>query len=393
MACSKSSFGNGCPGLGALAGGFVIVLTPPSPGPLPDFGGFSPPILISSGGGPIEVAAGDLDGDGDVDFAVANYWDHTVRVIKRHPNGNFVLAGLYTTGNYPQSIAAGDFDGDGDLDLALVGEYNNDSVFVHWNNGNGHFPSSVPFAVGGSPRSVTAADVNGDGVPDIVVANRTPSTVSVLISNAASGGGVGSPAFQPQAVYPLGGSPSKVITADLDGNGALDVLVACWGSNDVRLLMNDGNGAFGDPILVSTDLMPYGVATGDFDGDGYIDIATANFSNGTVSVVMGRAAPRNARVAFEPAVHLPVESYNLRAIAVDDLDLDGKDDIVVAHGWSTLHTLLGNGDGSFQPPLSHVAGSQPRGIVLADVDGDGDSDAIVANFGNGKISVLTNLSR
>ncbi|HVS08915.1 MAG TPA: VCBS repeat-containing protein [Planctomycetota bacterium] len=391
MARSKSPFQTVCRRLWKLLGCCVIVLSVASARGLADFGGFSPPLLISSGSGPTEVVAGDLDGDGDLDFAAVNYWDHSIRIIKRHANGSFVLAGLYTTGNYPQSISMGDFDADGDLDLAVVGEYNSDFAFVHSNNGNGHFSSVETFPVGGSPRSVTAADVNGDGVPDLVVANRMPSTVSILISNGAAGSGA-SGAFQAQVVYALGGAPSKIITEDLDGDGALDIAVACWGSNDVRILTNHGAGTFSGPMIVPTDLMPYGVAAGDFDGDGRVDLATANFSNGTVSVLMGRPATRVSKVAFASAVHLPVQSYNLRAIAVDDFDLDGNDDIVVAHGWSTVHTFLGVGDGSFLPPLSHAAGSQPRGIASADVDGDGDADLVVANFGNSKIGVLTNLT-
>ena len=370
----------------ALVAGCMIVLAAASAPVFADFGGFSPPLLIASGNGPIEVVVGDLDGDGDLDIAAANHWEHTIRIVKRHANGNFVASGLYTTGNYPQSITAGDFDADGDLDLAVVGEYNNDFVFVHWNNGNGHFSTVATFPTGGSPRSVASADVNGDGAPDLVVANRLPSTVSVLISKGAASG------FQAQAVYPLGGAPSKVIAADLDRDGALDIAVACWGSNDVRILRNAGAGTFGNPMLVATDLMPYGVGAGDFDGDGHIDLATANFSNGTVSVLMGRPATRVSKIVFAPAVHLPLVSYNLRAIVVDDFDRDGNDDIVAAEGWSTVHALVGNGDGSFQPPKIHAAGSQPRGLASADVDGDGDRDLVVANFGNSKVAVLTNLT-
>ena len=373
-----------------LAGSCVVVATAAGAAAFGRFGGFSPPLQVSSGNGPIELVAGDLDRDGDLDFAVANHWEHTISVVKRHANGNLVLAGTYATGIYPESIAIGDFDADGDIDLAAVGEYNSDVVSVHWNNGNGYFNDLASIPIGGSPRSIKSADVNGDGVKDLIVANRIPSNLSVLISNGAAG--AGGTAFQAHVAYPLGAAPSQVITSDFDGDGALDVAVACWGGNDVRILANNGNGTFGDPLILPTDPMPYGVAAGDFDGDGYVDLATANFSFGTVSVMMGQPPRRNAPIAFAPAAHIPVESYNLRAIVVDDFDRDGHDDILAAHGGSTVHTLLGNGDGTFQPPVSHAAGSQPRGLVSTDLDGDGDADLVVANFGNSKASVLTNLT-
>src|ERR1700687_1208415 len=94
----------------------------------------------------------------------------------------------YAVGTSPQGIAVADLNGDGQLDLAVANEGSND-VSALLGNGDGTFQTARSFAAGSSPRAIAVADLNGDGVPDLAVANERSNDVSVLL-------GIGEGTFQ-----------------------------------------------------------------------------------------------------------------------------------------------------------------------------------------------------
>ncbi len=134
---------------------------------------------------PYSVAAGDLNGDGKPDLAVATFGHSTapstVSVLLNNGDGTFAERTEYHTGQSPRSVCAADFDGDGKLDLATANSTHN-TVSVLLNHGNGAFPSRIDYAVGEEPYSVTSADFNADGKPDLAVANYADGNVSILLN-------------------------------------------------------------------------------------------------------------------------------------------------------------------------------------------------------------------
>jgi hypothetical protein len=179
------------------------------------------------------VAAGDVNGDGLLDLAVANIRSNNVSVLLGTGDGSFGAARTFAAGTIPRSVVLGDVNGDGLLDLA-VANYVSNNVSVLLGNGDGTFAAARHFAAGSGPQSVVLGDVNGDGLPDLVV---TSGTVRVLLGNGAG-------TFRTTHVsYVAGGRPLGLAVGDLDSDGWLDVVTANSGSNDVSILLNAADDA------------------------------------------------------------------------------------------------------------------------------------------------------
>ncbi len=138
----------------------------------------------------------------------------------------------YLAGNGPTSVSSADFDGDGDNDLAVANEFSN-SVSVLFNNGDGTFADStrVDYSLGFDPTSVFSADIDSDGDNDLAVANEGSDNVSVLLNN-------GDGTFAPRVDYPAGDGSRSAFSADFDGDGDNDLAVANFNSDNVSVLLN-----------------------------------------------------------------------------------------------------------------------------------------------------------
>ncbi|MBS9805927.1 VCBS repeat-containing protein [Bacillus toyonensis] len=205
--------------------------------------------------------------------------------------------------------------------------------------------------------------------------------------------------------YTVNGTVAQgIAAADFDGDGNLDLAVTNLDSNNVSILLGNGNGTFAPAM--NFDVRSVGskismVASGDFNGDGIIDLAITNGVYdinspttphpplpGYVSVLLGKGdgtfqAPKNYTVGLVPMF-----------IIVSDFNHDGNFDLAVGNSWSeTISILLGNGDGTFQPardiPVGPIGLTQtPLGIAAADFNRDGVIDIAVANNSSGDISIL-----
>ncbi len=156
-------------------------------------GGFGDPLLNSSyrtGKAPRAIGAADLNGDGAVDLATANYNSNSVSVFLNNGSGGFSGAANYPTGIQPTSISLADFDGDGDIDLATT-SVTFMAVNVLENNGAGSFTGMCTYQTGDEPFAIFSIDINQDDLKDIFVANRSvyrvpsdyPSSVILLLND------------------------------------------------------------------------------------------------------------------------------------------------------------------------------------------------------------------
>jgi hypothetical protein len=142
------------------------------------------------------------------------------------------------------------------------------------------FSPQTTYATGSVPDSVTTADVNGDGHADLVVANASDNTVSVLL-------GTGTGTFGAQTTYATGSGPISVTTADVNGDGHADLVVANSSDNTVSVLLGTGTGTFGAQTTYATGTSPFSVTTADVNGDGHPDLVVTNLNSNTVSVLLG----------------------------------------------------------------------------------------------------------
>ncbi len=196
--------------------------------------------LIAVGKGPSSIVAGDFNGDGSLDFAVANLTDNTISVMKGNGSGTTFTAftgSPFTTGggSSPAAIAVADFNGGGLLDLA-VAESNKNRVDIFKGNGDGTFSllSGAP-ATGNNPVSIVAGDFNADGKMDFAVTNKTDNTVTIMLGTG-SGTVFNTATSSP---FTVGTTPVAITTGDFNGDGSVDLGVANSGSKNVSILLNE----------------------------------------------------------------------------------------------------------------------------------------------------------
>ena len=344
-----------------------------------------------AGAFPISVAAGDFNGDGKPDLAVANQNGSSVSILLNDGNGGFrTLGATFPTGSEPQFVAVGDFNQDGRADLAVATTSNTVSILL--GNGDGTFRPAVSYQAGSSPRAVAVGDFNGDGIADLAVADYgnvsgAGGGISMLLGN-------GNGTFKAATLIPAGTGAESVAVGDFNGDTRLDLAVANSLSNNISVLLGNGNGAFQPVVNYSTSIpgkngVPTSVVVGDFNRDGILDLAAVSPSLNDISILLGLG-----NGGFQPPAHYGLDSsivsVNPNSLAVADLNGDGTADLIVANfNADHVSVLLGNGDGTFPAPKSYAAGAGPKSAAVADFNGDGLADIAVANnSASGGVSVL-----
>jgi hypothetical protein len=349
---------------------------------------FLPPVAYGSGGSaPNSITAADVNGDGKMDLIVANEISGNTGVLLGNGDGTFGPAAILGAAG---SVAVADLNGDGKPDIVTASGYLPVDIYVLIGNGDGTFQPPVSYYSGGPGDFVAIADVNGDGKPDLVVANSSGAgTVGVLLGN-------GDGTFQPAVVYPSGGIYSSfAVVADVNGDGKPDILVANLyatggGFHDsVGVLLGNGDGTFQPPAMYDGGGAGlFAIAVADLNGDGKLDIVTANFyptkglsGHGVAGVLIG-----NGNGTFQPPAVYDTGGFNASSVAISDVNGDGKPDMLVTttaksseSSAGSADVFLGNGDGTFQPAIAYAAGQGVTHIAVADVNNDGRPDMIVAN--------------
>ena len=217
-------------------------------------------------------------------------------------DGTFAPQVTYAVGTDPNGIVAGDFNGDGRLDLAVT-NYGDNTVSVLLGNGDGTFEPRSPMRSGTIRGAIVAGDFTGDGRTDLVVSDGDGT--QILLDN-------GDGTFQPASTFAPGISGS-LVAADFTGDGRLDLAVAGGGDNGtVSVLLGNGDGTFAPPVTYAVGTDPIGIVAGDFNGDGRLDLAVANQgqilgSSGGVSVLLG-----NGDGTFAPPVTYNAERESER---------------------------------------------------------------------------------
>jgi hypothetical protein len=394
-------------------------------------GSLGEPTYVTVGLGMLSAEAADWDGDGHVDLAIGR--DDFVDVLYGNGDGTFQAAIEYPAGLGSQSLRALDVNGDGKLDIVCLQVGSLGFVTTLFQTETGGFASPVSYLSSDflSFTPLTSADFNGDGLPDFALTSDQRNTVSILLSggprlHAAPAVALATPpgppatgdfdgdgidevvvagGFSPPSVSVLGRddaghyvlrgttavSPSitidGILAADFDGDTHLDVAIL----PNAGVMLGRGDFTFGPPQYPVAPFNSSIVAAGDFNGDGKQDLAFLGDppTAGQVATLLG-----NGDGTFQPAIPGPAQLHPAASVLAADLNGDGIPDLVTAdatccgYGSDTISVFLASGDGTFAEPVDYATGSQPISVAAGDFDGDGHVDLAVANSGSTNVSVF-----
>ncbi len=207
-----------------------------------------PTVALLGGMTMYSLAVGDVNGDGRRDVVASGAGGLSrgiARVLLGNGDGTFLISPTVydsgvSAGGWANSVALGDLNGDGALDLAIA-NYPDSTTSVLLGNGDGTFGSTVLYDSGSRLAWVnTIADVNGDSKPDLIVANAT-GVVGVLLGN-------GDGTLQPPQTYAIPGDALSVVAADVNRDGRPDLAVAV-GNNLTAILLNSAPCSSTAPVI------------------------------------------------------------------------------------------------------------------------------------------------
>jgi len=325
------------------------------------------------------LTAGDVNGDGILDLitvAVPGNGNQPFQLLLGKGNGTFEQAKSISN-----SVAGGvlpslvDVNHDGKLDLVYLAE---DEVVTQLGNGDGTFGPPQIFPLAGNAQALAIGDMNGDGNPDLVIAGFQDGS-DVIIVALSQGDGT----FTVGSVTPIAYLPNHLAVGDFNEDGHLDVIASgqpsAYTPAYLTVLLGDGAGSFSTRTPFPADRSGP-MALADFNGDNHLDLAVANGQGGTVDITFGDGHGNFFGPLHPDAGPTPVSA------AAADLNGDGKMDLAVVNEFyievHQVDILLGNGDGTFQPPTPIRVGVTPEAIAIADLNHDGIPDLVIADAGS-----------
>jgi hypothetical protein len=227
-----------------------------------------------------------------------------------------------------------------------------------------------------------ASDVNGDQFLDLSIINEDTADVRVLL-NQGDGAGTFDPFLTPPTAVGDRASPNE--PGDFNRDGIVDFCVANINDNTISVLLGNGDGSFQPQQLITVGATPRGVAVLDVDGDGDMDIVNANAGGlGNMSLLLN-----DGNGIFGLPTFFEGGGTNEWALAAADMNDDGLLDLVIGcQGSGTIVVQEGVGDGTFSFVTSEPSGGVVWMLVCGDVNGDGTEDVAVVNSSTNRGAIL-----
>ena len=327
----------------------------------------------------------DINGDGRDDVLTLSYdatgYAYEILVYLGNGDGSFTAAGSVTTTDPVFNVVAADLDGDGRDDMAvefyhLHDSGSNEDVGLYFSDGSTFLAG--PLTEEQDLVSLVAGDRNGDGIRDFTIIGSFAVCPYL---------GLGSRAYQALPFFYSGSYLARGLAADFDRDGHGDLAIVANASEAVFIYAGNADGTYGPPVDTTLrDSYLGGVVTDDFNGDGALDIAIAVVDHDQIAIKLGHGdgtfgAETRVAAGFGPFF-----------VASTDVNQDGRKDLVVTtRNWhfdspipippGDLLVLIGNGDGTFQPPVSYGEPGlvNPNAMHVQDIDDDGLPDVLVAD--------------
>jgi len=376
---------------------------------------------------PVAVVAGDFNGDGKMDIAVADALANTITVMLGKGDGTFLAGTNYAPSNCtPTMLAMGDFNGDGRADLLTFCEPSDmyavlpgrpDGTFgAAVYTGNGTVPLSATYLWTAMGSAMAIADLNGDGKLDIAVATVDAHSMRTLSLRDMTYGGAsheqltvmlgrGDGSFEAPTTVNMGSTNVIAVTAgDFNGDGQPDLAVSyvdvvtghTLPHAYLALLMNNGSGTFTAGTTVTIDMLAPNLRVADLNGDGKADIV---LSGPPMTVFETQKPSSEVRALLGDGMGNLTQTYSAAISGYDavgcylaDVRGTGNLDIVEAQvAWApgigvSISVLAGQmvfrpgtGDGTFQNAVTLPLGDDmlATAVVGGDFDGDGRYDLAI----------------
>lgn len=344
------------------------------------------PQSVGVGDGPFGIASADFDGDGIRDLITANKYSDDLSLLLGRGDGTFTLVAVIPAGDGPSHVEVDDVDFDGRPDLIVLHKFD-DSLRIFFGGEGLVFEESISFDVPNEPTGMVYEDFNGDGRPDVAVISQPTHLLKLFLTG--EGGGLA-----PAGILFLNlvGQPLFIDTADIDGNGHADLVIAqgitlgdesllnFWGK--ITILLGDGNGGFPSRRGLPLDMPPISATPADIDGDGLVDLAVPDFFGDNVRIYIG-----DGEGGFHWSDTVPtflLTDYT----RVKDLNADSRADIVALSASGQVLALMGDGAGGFTATETAMVGQMPFQFIIEDINGDGRLDVATSNTGSDDISLL-----
>ncbi len=346
---------------------------------------------------PWSISVADIDGDGYLDVLSASSTDDTLAWYKN-------LDGLGTFGekqiitsflDETRFITGADIDNDGDIDVLATALFVDLVVWYENLDGLGNFSSQQIISNNLLlPLMVSTADLDGDGDLDIIIPSKADNKITWLENTNGQG------TFGPQQIISNTSlTPSSVFIADIDGDGDGDIIsessinnFPCWYEN------LDGLGDFGPQQEITQDTFgSQYIIAGDVDNDGDIDVLGLEAGGNTIAWYENT----DGLGTFGPKQIITTEVNSPRQLFMADFDNDGDKDVVYNSQGAIIEKLAwqaNDGEGNFGPQQLIFINTNNnivialRGLFAADVDNDGDIDVFSSSIGDSKIAWYENLT-
>ncbi|MFA6468910.1 MAG: LamG-like jellyroll fold domain-containing protein [Bacteroidota bacterium] len=357
-------------------------------------GSFAANVTTSATANGYGMFIADIDNDGKPDLVTGNESSNGMNVVRNtSTSGSFSFATPLNFSTSPYSgldVAVGDIDGDGKLDV-LSAQVNGDRFSIFRNtstSGSVSMAARMDYTLTAAHGSAIG-DLDGDGKPEVVVANNSGNQITVYKNSSTPG------TISISSVLSLtsGSGPREVHLSDFDGDGKLDIAAVCYNAGGISVFRNTSSvGTVSFNAKQDMSASCFGMAIGDLTGDGKPEIAAACGSGGYVRVFQNTSAA--GAITFGAGVNYAAPAN--RTITIGDFSGDGKPDIASNSASSSVSILKNNFTSgtlitsSFAAEVAYAIGSNTWNLRSADLDGDGKMDIAAIGQASSSISLLRN---
>jgi len=331
------------------------------------------------------TAIADVDGDGDQDVLVAGDEGSdspSTTLYEQQPDGSFQAAGAGLIGLRYASVSIADVDGDGDKDLLVAGRASGDTptTILYKQQSDGSFSAANAGLTDVQDAGTSIADVDGDGDQDLLIAGEKSdgSDLTTLYKQQSDG------SFSAAGAGLKNLSNASTSIADIDGDGDQDLLITGIGSFVSTVLYEQQSDGSFFSVGALTGVQNGSVSIADVDGDGDQDLLVAGLDgdNNRVTTLYKQQSDGTFSAA-----NAGLPCVNGAGTSIADVDGDGDQDLLIAGNFTTA-LYEQQSDGSFSAANAGLTGVENASTSISDVDGDGDQDLLVAGNGGSRVATL-----